>query len=495
MFSVCPGALGTFVAMMHRTLIAILLGLCGSNAVWSQTTWRRTYGSFGQDEGACIRVTPEGDYVVAGSTGSFGAGSSDLYLLKLDGDGVPIWTKTIGGAQIDRGTSMCVASDGSILVAGYSNGLGFGSYDGWLVKTDPDGEVLWQRTYGGTGWDFLYDIEPVDDGGWLLSGATYSAGNGGSDGWLLRTDADGAEVWNMTFGGEEEDELRSAKQTNDAGFILAGTVAVGDTSDAWVIRLDQDAEVVWDRRFGGDSAEWAMDVIETLDGGFSVVGSTRSYSVWTEHLHFKLSAIGDSLWFWHYGQINDQEAMDHLEVASGRFATIGYTKTTGGGGEDLFALLSEQDGSFVVGHTYGWEEDDIGYSIAETEGGFVLCGTTSAPTAGGMDVFVSRVDSVLDTATETVITYFDVTAVASANEWEQPGLLFPNPATTSTRLTTRTRLTTATLFDTQGRLVRTWPAPVPQELDLRGLAEGTYRLVAIGDDGGRMAQPLVIAGN
>ena len=395
---------------------------------------------------------------------------------------------------MDKGTSIALAEDGAILLAGFTNSGGLGGYDGWLVKTTAEGGVLWEKFFGGIGWDFLYDIEPVDDGGWLLSGCTYSAGEGGADGWAIRVNMDGDVIWDRTFGGATEDELRSAKQTDDSGFILAGTSAMGDTSDAWVIRLDPDAELVWERHFGGDSADSAMDIIQTIDGGFSAVGSTKSFSIWTEHLHFKLSGTGDSLWTRNFGQINDQEAMEHVELMSGRFATVGYTKTSGGGGKDLFALLSESDGSFVVQHTYGFIEDEIGYSIARTEDGFVVCGTTtSLPTAGGVDVYVARCDSVVDTATELVTPFFDPTYVRQVAGGNTSIALSPNPAIDRISLSATFSLDYAHLVDAQGRLAREWHFPVPRELDLHGLAAGTYQLVTWNEAGARTSQPLIIA--
>lgn len=483
----------TFVAMRIRHLTVACAGMLIALCSHGQPTWRKAFGAYDADEGACVRVTPEGDYLVVGSTSSFGFGSSDVYLLKIDPDGGLLWSKTYGGPQIDRGASMSIAPDGSVLIAGYTNGGGNGGYDGWLMKTDADGVVLWQRSYGGEGWDFLYDVEPLADGDWLLAGSTYSEGAGSSDGWLLRTNSSGDVVWSNTYGSIGEDDLRSAIQTSDGGFVLAGTYDDEGDKDALVIKLDETGALDWEQHIGGDSADLAVDVLETLDGGFSVIGSTRSYSVWNEHLHFKLSAMGDSLWAQNFGQINDQEAMEHVELLSGRFATVGYTKTSGGGAKDLFALLSESDGSFILQHTYGLVEDDVGHSIAETENGFVLCGSTRSSGSGNSDVYVIRCDSVVDTATEVITTQFDATGVVVPGTADAPLAFFPNPANGGTHLNSIQGLFSVRLHDSQGRLVLEWQQPVPQDLDLRGLSDGMYQLVTLSDKGVRTAQPLIIS--
>ena len=468
--------------------------MTGSTAL-AQPTWRRVYGAFDADEGAAVRMAQNGDFIVAGATSSFGAGSVDAYLLELNGDGNLLWSRTIGGAGIDRAEALVIDPDGALLIAGFSNTGGSGGYDGWLVKTDAAGGLIWEKYYGGAGWDFLYDVQPDPSGGYLLAGATYSSGSGGSDGWLLKTDAAGEVIWEATYGADQDDDLRSAKPTSDGGIVAAGKVGIADQGDAWVLRLTAGGDLDWEQGIGGDSLDFAMDVVETLDGGFSVVGTTHSTSIWSQNLHFKLSSTGDSLWSTiGGGGVADEEAMEHVQLPSGRFVTVGYTKTSGGGGKDLFALLTESDGGFVVQHSYGLLEDEVGYSVAQTVDGFVLCGSmvsTSSIGAGNKDVFVIRCDSVVDTETEVMSGTFDPTEVDEKN-MAALARLYPNPACTSVHLSRALNFLSAHLIDPEGREVRRWTGRIPQELDLRGLNPGAYQLVTIGEGNTRSAQPLII---
>lgn len=461
-------------------------GLC-------QDPWRRAFGALGPDEASSVRLTAEGDIITAGSTGSFGNGQSDAYLLKVSGSGGLLWSRLIGGAQIDHAKALVVLGDGSLVFSGYSNGGDLGGYDGWLVKTDPEGIVLWQHYYGGPDWDLLYDLDATTDGGFLLSGATYSTGAGASDGWLLRTDENGEVIWSRTFGASGDDELRAAFVTDDGGIVVAGSQwSPGTGIDVMVSKLNGTGGTQWNYLYRSDSLEFAMDVLQTIDGGFSIVGTTRAHEQFNEHLHLKLSASGDSLWSRHWGQINDQEATKHVEMPSGELYTVGYTETAGGGAKDLFLFRCTDQGDFILERTYGGEGDDFAASMDVAPNGFILAGRTNSFGAGGDDVVIVRTDSVGGPLVQQFGEVFDPVRVPET-EADRTVPLFPNPASTVAHLRAAYQLSSAHVVDQQGRSVREWQQQVPPDLDLRGLSDGMYQLVTLSDKGVRSAQPLIIS--
>jgi hypothetical protein len=184
--------------------------------VMAQYTWRMAYGAFGPEEGRSVCVASDGDFVVAGSTGSFGAGTSDIYLVKIDGQGGVVWTRTIGGAMIEQANDLVRMDDGGWMVVGTTNDPGGGGgYDGLLVRTDADGNELWRRTYGGDGWDFLRRGWLMTDQALLMVGQTFSQGEGG-DVWLIKVDQMGDTLWTRHYGGPE---------TEDGASVTIGTAA------------------------------------------------------------------------------------------------------------------------------------------------------------------------------------------------------------------------------------------------------------------------------
>lgn len=239
--------------------------------------WRGTFGGPGFDVGASALET-SGGLVVVGKTNSFGAGGYDGWLLATDSKGREIWNRTVGGPGDDEGVAIVAADDGGYAFAGGTESFGAGGSDGWLVRTDPLGRELWNRTFGGAGDDWISSLYAAGDGGYLLVGETDSFGSEGRDLWLIRTDPLGREVWNRTFGGKGDDVGRSITGTADGGFIITGfTDSFGAGGrDLWLLKADSNGSEVWNVTFGGSRDDVGEAVIERRGGGYVVAGGASA---------------------------------------------------------------------------------------------------------------------------------------------------------------------------------------------------------------------------
>jgi len=152
-----------------------------------------------------------------------------------------MWSKTFGGTDYDQAYSLVKTSDGGYALAGNTYSFGAGDSDFWLIKTDGSGNVEWNRTYGGAGYDLASSLVQTSDGGYGLAGGTRSLGFGNSDVWLVKTDDSGNMEWNHTYGGERNNGANSLVETSDGGFALAGgTESFGAGSyDVWFIRTNE----------------------------------------------------------------------------------------------------------------------------------------------------------------------------------------------------------------------------------------------------------------
>ncbi len=260
--------------------------------------WTRTIGGAGSDEGFSIIQTSDGGYAIAGITGSFGAGSADVYVVKLDGAGNLQWTRTIGGAGSEWGWSIIQTSDGGYAIAGYAGSFGAGSADVYVVKLDGAGNLQWTRTIGGAGSDVGYSIIQTSDGGYAIAGVTNSFGAGSADVYVVKLDGAGNLQWTKTIGGAGNDVGYSIIQTSDGGYAIAGiTGSFGaGGSDFYVVKLDSAGNLQWTRTIGGTSNEWEvpLSIIQTSDGGYAIAGSTDSFGAGSRDVYVvKLDGAGN----------------------------------------------------------------------------------------------------------------------------------------------------------------------------------------------------------
>jgi hypothetical protein len=203
-------------------------------------TWTRTFGGYGSDGAWSVSQTSDHGYILAGWTFSYGPGYvGNAWLVKTDSLGTLEWQQYFGGAETDRGYSAQQTGDGGYIMTGYTDSFGAGLYDLYLVKTDAQGTADWSQTFGGTGRDYGYSVVQTSDGGYLAAGYTLSFGAGGDDVYLVRTDGDGNLQWQTTYGGSASDVGYAVANTSDGGYVVAGhTLSYGSgVHDAWVIRL------------------------------------------------------------------------------------------------------------------------------------------------------------------------------------------------------------------------------------------------------------------
>jgi hypothetical protein len=193
-----------------------------ASAVVPPKDWSQTYGGSDDDYAYSVLQTSDGGYALAGYTDSSGAGGFDFYLIKSNSAGSTNWTKTYGGAGDDLAYSLIQTSDGGYALAGYTSSSGAGYYDFYLVKTDLSGNLQWSKTYGGAGDDEAHSVIQTSDGGYALAGWTDSFGGSGYDFYLVKTDPSGSMLWNRTYGVAGNNEAYSVIQTADGGYALAG---------------------------------------------------------------------------------------------------------------------------------------------------------------------------------------------------------------------------------------------------------------------------------
>ena len=332
--------------MKFKPLLTLLLSIIGGLSVNAQLQFEKSYGGGGFEEGSSVRQTFDGGYIMVGFTQSFGVNTlDDVYLVKTNGNGDTLWTKTYGGAVYDKGYSVEQTTDSGYVITGMTSSFSTGLEDVYLLRTDKNGTLLWSKTYGGNLGGRGNSVKQTTDGGFIIGGTKVNS-SGIHDILLIKTDAAGDTLWTRFYGGTGDDYGFSVLQTADGGYMLAAagsttgvclikTNSAGDTlwtktsyvagtpphlnlpytiqptsdsgyimagvtygpagNDMYVRKTDSAGVTQWTKTYGGSSNDYTMSIAQTNDGGYIMGGWSQSFSSYHSTV-LRLDAAGDTLW-------------------------------------------------------------------------------------------------------------------------------------------------------------------------------------------------------
>ena len=272
-------------------------------------SWEKSFGFLGNDIGISVMQTNDQGYILSGIldvTASGGQGNTsrasqrhaggDYWILKLNSSGNLEWSHYFGGNFTDTPEGIVQTNDNGYIIAGGSDSEdtdisnNIGSYDFWIVKIDASGNLVWEKSFGGTEIDEAKGIVKSNDGNFVIAGETRSnsidvtSNNGAADLWLIKIDNDGNLLWEKNLGGSSFDVARSISTTQDNGFLLVGSSRSNDgdvsqnkgQNDAWVVKVDASGNMQWEIAVGGSNIDFSYGVTELNNGSVIAVGDTSS---------------------------------------------------------------------------------------------------------------------------------------------------------------------------------------------------------------------------
>jgi hypothetical protein len=440
----------------------VLLILIFPLAIHAQSGFQVTFGGPDAEQGFSVQQIWDSGYYVVGYTESIGAGSGDVNLIRTDSLGTALWTRTYGGTSMDIGYQAQNTFEGKYIIAGLTYSFGAGSGDVYLIRTEANGDTLWTRTFGGADLDWGYSVQQTEDHGFIVAGSTSSFGAGMDDFYLIKTDSTGETIWEKTYGGAQNDQGRSVWQTwPDGGYILAGSTSSygSGESDVYLIKTDSLGNLVWSRTYGDVGSDHGLFVQQTSpDGGYIVAGDKYSaYTGGRDIFLIKTDTSGDTLWTKTFGGPGIDAGSAVRATTDGGYIVTGYTESYGYGGRDVYLIKTDSAGQVLWAENYGGRDHDVGSSIWLTfDGGYIITGYTESSGAGDRDVFLIKTDA------------NGVVGIGSADN-DSPGVPrfsslsqnYPNPFNPSTTIAFdipgipgMTQQVGLTVYDLRGRRVR-----------------------------------------
>jgi len=407
------------------------------HAQGSDTLWTRTYGGAASDEARCVMECQDSGYAIAGSTASWGNGGSDMYLIRINPNGDTLWTKTYGGSEDDQGYALAQTLDSGLVIAGSTRSSGAGGSDVFLVKTDATGNALWQRVYGGVLDEQAFDVMELADHGYIVAGSTRSFGAGYLDVYVVRTDSAGDTVWTRTFGGTDNDYARSLTENAAGEFLVLGTTNSfgAGQGDLYLVRINAQGESLCTRAYGGLADNRGYCIQSTSDGGYIISGTSFFSLLDYEFLLVKLDSLYNEEWIQCNGSLNADCAYAVRSVRTGGYVYAGNFSF------EMYLARTDTMGLNYWAQFYGGDYTDCAYSIEVTsDGGYIIAGVTNSFGAGENDAYVIKIGP-------------DPTNVAEAKEREIGSLalsVYPNPFRTRIDIRYRIHVTGSSNHAGQG---------------------------------------------
>ena len=407
--------------------------------------WQKSFGGTSGEDFRSIDFTSDGGYILAGNSESNDGdlvsnyGETDYWVVKLDDLGNIEWQKNYGGSDYDAVQSISQTSDNGYFIAGYSfsedgdisGHHGTTDYaDFWILKTDTAGNIQWKKILGGTNSDFPYSSQQTNDGGFILSGNSYSndeditGAHGDSDYWVVKLDNTGSGVWHKSYGGADDDQASSIQQTSDGGYLIRGeTESIdGDITqnnglyDYWLVKINALGNIEWQKTYGGTRDETTRSVQQTIDGGYILVGYSNSIDGDITDHHgspdstdfwvIKLNDSGNIEWKKSLGGTSIDFVSYIQEIANEGYVVAGHSRSVDGdvtgnnGNYDFWIVKLDTNGDVLWQKSYGGSQNDEFRSMQQTnDGGYVIAVYSLSNDGditgnhGGADYWIVKLDN------------------------------------------------------------------------------------------------------
>lgn len=372
-----------------RSSLLLFLLLFIPSLTSAQTRFQNLYGGPNVDQAQYSLVTSGGNLLLVGESSSYGAGGTDAFVTLMTPAGLPLWTNCYGGNASDYAYVAREALDGGFIVLGQTKSFGSGSGDIYLLKLDSIGHLEWSHAYVGWGEERGYDLLVSPDGGYVITGGMETPGRGW-DAYLLKVNSLGQPSWFKTYGTLNTDVGHAVVATSDAGYAIAGwTYGAGaGAHDVLLLRTDSAGTLQWSKTYGGSGDEASYCLRQLTDGGFILAGDTHSFSDGVMDAYvFRTDSLGDLDWSKHIGLGGEDLLFRGTAVDDSLLLFCGWLSNPESYDRDLWLLAMDCTGTIVLSKAYGSSADERGRSVSFLPDGSIFAGGSStADSTSSVDI-------------------------------------------------------------------------------------------------------------
>ena len=449
-----------------------------------QISFYKLYSNNGYDAGEGIVQLEDSSYVICGSSSSFTDGPSQAFMLHVDSLGNYLWSKHYGGPELESARRVLYKKNIGYYLAGFTNSFGSGAYDFFLVKTDLQGDVIWQKTYGGTEWEKVNDAALTKDTGVMMVGETNSTNGNATDAFIVRTNSFGDTLWTKKIGGLGVDFATSIRPVNDTTFVIGGQIYLQDSlkTKGFLMRIRDNGILDWFKTVG-DNGNYSVSDVDVYQNKINYVGYYINNQTQIESPFFGRLDVSGGSDFTGQENVSDKRVRDLITTFGSegkKYMAYRYTADPSSNfGLDLtIARLPMDlwwDNSYV---TVNFPFEDIANQLIPTsDGGVVAVGTTLFSGAGGSNVFALKIGPnslyptvPVDPVPNSLVFVNELTTSSKT-------AVFPNPSDGNIKLiSNENNIRAAQLVDLSGKLVFNGEIPNSTVLDLTQIQSGTYIL-------------------
>lgn len=416
-----------------KSLFVFINVIIFSHSLYSQEVFQRSYGGPGNEYGRAVIECSNGGYLIVGSTNSYYNPSTDVYLLRVDSSGEYLWGRNIGASnKIDWGVDLAEDADGNFIIAGYTDDSPSGSYDGLLIKTNSEGEVMWKKTFGGDDWDFIESMALNDLGEVVLAGS--KTVNGVQKGWVLKTDNDGEIIWEKLIDSNSQLTLSGIDSCIDQNIVFVGYTnnSLLNTKTNVSGKMDQNGNILWVStypEFGNIKTGRCICGInnEVVTASTAYNSEGLPYSFVSALNWFTGLPTGKTIFPNNYKSLSKGIAQksDGTIILVNGIEGFGFEYFDSG----IYFLDRISDTLYVANSAIlgGWEYDALFDVSTTSDGGIIAVGETNS-FGNGYQVHLCKLDS-LGNRQESNTDFLDLTTSINPQIDKSSNItIFPNPA-------------------------------------------------------------------